>query len=198
MFTPSGRNQLLDATDIADVSLHDGYPGTTQANEISGGSPAYARKPISFASASGGAKASNADITFDVPAGKTIRWIGYSTASTSGSGRAVSPNGADPKEFAVDATANTVWTPGNSYVDGTKVVFYGGTAPAGLTLGTIYFTRDGSGETCKIAATLGGSAIDITDEGSTDCIMSVIVEEVFGAQGTMKLASGAAQLALNF
>lgn len=201
MFTPSGRNQLLDATDIGFGSLHSGYPGTTQANEISGGSPAYARKALTFGSAgtpSAGIKVTNADATFDVPAGTTVRWIGYSTALTSGSGRAVSPNGADPAEFAVDVTANTIWTPGKTYVDGTKGVFYGGTAPAGLTAGTIYFTRDASGETFKVAATLGGSAIDITDEGSTDCIFSVIVEETFGAQGTMKLASGAAQLALNF
>lgn len=198
MFTPSGRNQMLDATDIGFLSLHSGYPGTTQANELTGGSPAYARKAITFASASSGSKASSDSQTFDVPASTTVRWIGYSTASTSGSGRAVAPNGAAPKEFVASASADTINTPGNVYADGTKVVFYGGTAPAGLTDGTIYFTRDGASEVCKIAATLGGSAIDLTDEGSTDCIVSVIVEEVFGGQGNMIVNTGAAILALNF
>lgn len=41
-----------------------------------------------------------------------------------------------------------------------------GTLPAGLAAATEYFVRDSSALTCKLAATLGGAAIDITDIGS--------------------------------
>jgi hypothetical protein len=197
MLTTSGRNQLLDATDVAFMSLHTDYPSTTQANEVSGGSPAYARKAITFASASSGSKASSNAQVFDVPASTTVRWIGYSTAVTSGSGRAVAPNGAVPKEFVVDATNDKILMPAQPYSNTNKIVFYGGTAPGGLTAGTIYFVVSASTDDFKVAATSGGSAIDLTSQAGSDCVCSIIVEETFGAQGTFTLASGNTTLALN-
>jgi hypothetical protein len=197
MLTTSGRNQLLDATDVAYMSLHTDYPGTTQANEVAGGSPAYARKAITFASASGGSKASSNSQVFDVPAGTSVKWIGYSTASTSGSGRAVAPNGAVPKEFVVDATNDKILLPAHGYSNTNQIVFYGGTAPGGLTAGTIYFVVSATTDDFKVAATSGGSAIDLTSQAASDCVVSIIVTETFGAQGTFTLASGATTLALN-
>lgn len=197
MFTTTGRNQLLDATDVAFASLHSDYPGTTQANEITGGSPAYARKAVTFAAAASGSKASSNSQAFDVPAATTVRWIGGSTAVTAGSGRTVSPNGAVPKEFLVDATADTIQCKAHGYADTTKIVFYGGTAPGGLTAGTVYYVRDSATDTFKVAATSGGTAIDLTSQAGTDCVVSVIVEEAFGAQGTFTLATGAFVVNLN-
>lgn len=200
MLTTSGRNQLLDATDAAYAAAHSGYPGSTGAsNELTGGSPAYARKAITYASAASGAKASNADITIDVPALTTVNWISAWTASTAGTCRLVSPNGADPKEFAADASSDLIWTPGNSYTNGDQVTVYGvGNAPAGLTKGTTYFVVNASGEKCKLSATNGGSAIDLTDEGDGDVMISKIVAEIYGGQGTFKIASGNISIALNF
>lgn len=52
--------------------------------ELSGGSPAYARKAVTWTSASGGIVRPNADLVFDVPSGATVAgWRGYS-ASTGG------------------------------------------------------------------------------------------------------------------
>lgn len=48
------------------VSLHTDDPGTTGANELSGGSPAYARMPIVWVSDGNGVYHSNT-ITFNVP-----------------------------------------------------------------------------------------------------------------------------------
>jgi len=197
MFTTTARNQMLDATDITHLSAHTDYPGTTQANEVTGGSPAYARKSITFASAASGIKASNNAQVFDIPAGTTVRWFGFSTASTAGTGRAVAPNGAAPKEFNVDITNNEIEAVAHGYSDGQQIVFYGGTPPGGLTAGTIYFVRDSAADLFKVAATAGGSAIDLTTVAGSDCVVSVIVEETFGAQGTMTVASGAAPLNLN-
>lgn len=197
MLTTSGRNQLLDATDVAFASLHTDYPGTTQANEVTGGSPAYARKSVGFAAAASGQKASNTAQAFDVPAGTTVRWIGGSTASTAGSGRSVSPNGADPKEFAVDVTNDFIEEKSHTRVNGDKVVFYGGTPPGGLTAGTIYFVVGAVTDKYQVAATAGGSAINLTSQAAADCVASKIIEESFGAQGTFTLASGAFVLAIN-
>lgn len=197
MLTTTGRNQLLDATDAAFLSLHTAYPGLTQANEVSGGSPAYARKSVTWGSAAAGSKASTNAQVFDVPAATTVAWIGYSTASTAGSGRAVAPNGAAPKEFIVDATNDKILLPAHGYSNTNTIVFYGGTAPGGLTAGTIYFVVSATTDDFKVAATSGGSAIDLTSQAGSDCVVSIIVQEVFGAQGTMTLAIGATTLALN-
>lgn len=48
---------------------------------------------------------------------------------------------------------------------GTPVTF-SGTLPAELVVGTTYFIRDVSGATCKLEATIGGGAINLTDDGS--------------------------------
>jgi hypothetical protein len=48
----------------------------------------------------------------------------------------------------------------------TEIVLVGGTAPAGLTIGTHYFVNSPSGQTFKVAATQGGASIDFTTAGS--------------------------------
>lgn len=86
VFSNDGKNSLLDgfAADAVFASLHTGNPGTNGANEVTGGSPAYARKSVSWAAAASGALASNAQIVFDVPTGTTIQYVGFWSASTSG------------------------------------------------------------------------------------------------------------------
>ena len=79
----SGKNLMLDelATQCGYMSLHSGSPATA-INEISGGS--YARKAVTYNSASGGSVSiSNAPV-FDVPAGETVACVGFCTALTDG------------------------------------------------------------------------------------------------------------------
>jgi len=68
--TSSGASIISAATY---VSLHTADPGTTGASEATGGSPAYARKAITWGTPtfSSGTEtvSSAATITFDVPAG---------------------------------------------------------------------------------------------------------------------------------
>jgi hypothetical protein len=77
---------MLDALGGVAVyaSLHSDDPSTTGANEISGGSPAYARKAITWNTASAGNLDNNANPVFDVPAGTTIKYVGLWSAVTSG------------------------------------------------------------------------------------------------------------------
>lgn len=82
----SGRNAAAAglAGVSAYVSLHSADPGTTGASEISGGSPAYARKAVTWAAASGGSDVSNVILTFDIPPGTTIAYMGLWSAPTNG------------------------------------------------------------------------------------------------------------------
>lgn len=59
------------------VALHTGDPGAadTASNEVSGGSPAYARKAIAWNAASGGSATCSGNVVLDVPAGTTVSWI---------------------------------------------------------------------------------------------------------------------------
>lgn len=65
------------------VSLHTADPGTTGASELSGGSPAYARKQTTWGTPSAGVMTGSAQ-TLDVPASTTVSYFGVWTASSGG------------------------------------------------------------------------------------------------------------------
>ena len=81
-YSTDGKNSMLDALAPAYASLHSGDPGDNGANEISGGSPAYARKAITWNAASGGSLDSSNQPVFDVPASTTVAFVGFWTAVT--------------------------------------------------------------------------------------------------------------------
>lgn len=85
-YTILGKNAMLNALAALALyaSLHDGDPGESGVNEISGGSPAYARKGNTWnAAANGSLDNSNAPV-FDIPAGKTVKYVGFWSALTTG------------------------------------------------------------------------------------------------------------------
>lgn len=60
-----------------------------------------------------------------------------------------------------------VTTAFNGHVDGDPIrLTTTGTLPSGFAINTTYYVRDASGESFKLAATLGGAAIPLTDAGS--------------------------------
>lgn len=63
------------------VSAHTADPGTTGANEVSGGS--YARQSAALPAGSNGAGTAPA-VNIPIPAGTTVKWIGVWTAATGG------------------------------------------------------------------------------------------------------------------
>ncbi len=178
------KNELLDGITADTYSLHSGFPGTTGANEISGGS--YARQAATVNAASGGIRSLNASIGFSVPI-STVRWIGKWQGSTF---KGCAPNGgATPKNFMALASNDTVYSASHGYADGQKVVFFQGVPPAGLTEGTIYYVRDSATDTFKVAATLGGAAIDLTSSADFWCVVAAITEDVYAAPGTHTVAT---------
>lgn len=82
----TAKNLMLDALAAVAVyaSVHNNDPSTNGANEISGGSPAYARKAITWNSASSHNLDNNANPAFDIPAGTTVKYIGLWSASSGG------------------------------------------------------------------------------------------------------------------
>lgn len=176
------KNAMLDGLTVTHASLHTAHPGTTGASEVSGGS--YARKSIVVNVASGGARAQNAALVFDVPA-CTVRFVGYWN-DTVFVGSA--PNGgATPKNFMAVHSSDLVYSASHGFADTDKVVFVMGTAPGGLTTGTTYYVRDATTDSFKVAATLGGTAINITSAAGYQCAVCSITEAEYfvGGQHTL-------------
>lgn len=195
--TIAAKNAMLTslASVLTHISLHSAFPGTTGVNELTGGS--YARKAVTHSAPSGGAMDITAPQLFDVPAGATVAWIGYWGALSGGTFYGYAANGATAiNEFTADAATDVITSPAHGFADTNQIVFYGGTPPAGLTEGTIYFARDVTTDTFKVAATSGGVAINLTSAGSNQCVVSKIVAETFVGAGQVNVTSAANNLNL--
>lgn len=81
----SGGSAINFTTDITDCTV-------TKYIEISGGSPAYARKSIAYNAASVGSMDDSTNgAVFDVPAAAVVDAVGYFSASTAGTCYAIDP-----------------------------------------------------------------------------------------------------------
>jgi hypothetical protein len=198
IFSATARNRMLDAMDesvttgIGTLSVHTAY-SATGTNEATGGSPAYARKAVVWAAASGGSKAQTGSVTFDLAAG-TYGWIGFWSTEATPVFLGMVPNGggaANPlKPFSVvDTTADTYNSAGHGYANGDSVVVWAGqnTLPAPLAEGTVYFVINTATNTFQLSATSGGAAINITAAGQGH--VQKIVQETFAAQGQLQVSS---------
>lgn len=116
----AAKNAMLNALDESQsagadfMSLHTGNPGENGASEVTGGSPAYARKGITWGAASGGSKALSAAVTFDIPAGTTVTHIGLWDASSGGNfliGAALTDSRAFTNQGTLEVTAATMSIP---------------------------------------------------------------------------------------
>lgn len=196
-FVDAGRNLMLDAlTALAVfVSLHTADP-TAGANEATGGSPAYARKAVTHAAASGGAAVQNGtDPVFDVPAGTYVA-IGYWSAVTAGVFYGWSPLNAGTAFPFYAANAGDLFSAdGHGLANGDQVYLHvvsGSSLPTGVAAGTRYFVVSVSGDTFQLSATSGGSAIAISSDGAG--LVQKVSPATFGAQGTITLDTATLRL----
>jgi len=197
--TDATKNALLDSAVAGSLSagtpflsLHTA-PGIAGA-EVTGGSPAYARKAITWNAASTGLKQIAAAQTFDVPAGTTVRAVSLFDASTAGTRRAWLPAGSSARlAFSVDAadvTADTLTSAAHGLVNGNSAVVWptiGAVLPTGLAEDTEYFVVGATTDTLQLSATFGGAAINLTAIGDGD--IQKFVPEVFAAQGTYQVTA---------
>lgn len=86
-YTDAGKAIMLDGPGLAPAATHlsihtsAGSPGSTGANEATGGSPAYARKVPTFGTTVAGVLPLSVALVFDLAAG-TYRWVGLWSSST--------------------------------------------------------------------------------------------------------------------
>lgn len=194
----TGRNAMLTGglgNAVTHLSLHTADPGTTGANEATGGSPAYARKGVSWAAASGGQRASSNSQTFDVPAG-SYPYVGFWDALTAGNFYGYAPNGNfAPQVGTVANTGDVVTSYGHGLANDNRVLVFDIQAagvPTGLTEGTVYWVVGVTANTFQLSATQGGAAVAISADGEIG--FHQIVPETFGGQGQLSLAAGATVL----
>lgn len=188
----SAKNLAADAVTIDTLSLHSAYPGAAgTSNELSGGSPAYARGGVTVNAASSGARALASDEAFDVPSGATVAFIGKWSGSTY---RGYAPNGPAsnvPVAAGVEASTDELLMPGHGFANDETVIVFptaGASLPAGLTEGTIYYVINSDANSIELSLTQGGSAVNITGDGG--CMVQQIITETFGAQGTHTVKAG--------
>jgi hypothetical protein len=180
------KNNMLNGQTFTLASLHTAFPGTTGANEVSGGTPAYAQKAITINAASGGSRLLNAGVTFDVPA-CTVKWVGFWNA---GVFIGCAPNGgATPFNFMAVPSTDLVYAVAHGMSNTQKIVFFNGTPPAPLVEGTTYFVVNATTDTFQVSATSGGSVIDLTVAATFGCVVAAITEDVYATQGTHSLTA---------
>lgn len=82
--TATQKNNLATAygTNATHAALYTTAPGGSPGTEVTGGSPAYARKAITWGAPSNGVI--TATVTFDVPTSTTVVGAGVHTAITAG------------------------------------------------------------------------------------------------------------------
>lgn len=186
--TDAVKNAGLDAMAalMTHLSLHSAF-SITGVNELTGGSPAYARQLLAWTAASVGNLSLAGAETFDVPAAGTVAYVGAWSASTAGTFRGMWPaNGGTPMPFTAVGATDIITVDAHGYANADTVTVWdlgsGSVIPTGLVEGTVYHVRDVAGDTFKLAATAGGAAIDLTTDGGG--LVQKITVEVFAGQGT--------------
>lgn len=95
----------------ASISVHTGAgPGTTGANEATGGSPAYARKTTTWTAGSSDGSVPGSEVEFDLPAG-TYTYIGCWNGSTFLWGKRLEDGSGNPAPVTFGAQAKLRITP---------------------------------------------------------------------------------------
>jgi hypothetical protein len=198
--------QFIGVNTLVTAPPTDTTPGTgatAASTEATGGTPAYARQAVAWDPASGGLKANDAILTFDVPAG-TYGFLTFWDSVTGNTGteyRGYAPLNGSVKGFGtVDAagvTSNTITSAAHGLVNTDRVILFNTfaeTIPGGITEGAAYFVVGATTDTYQIALTSGGAAVDLTTIG--EVFFQKVVPETFGGQGQITVAIGALVLDL--
>jgi len=199
-----GSVATASATNPDFGSLHTAY-STTGANEVTGGSPAYARVALTWSSPSSGETHLVATLpSWNVPTGTTVGWWGGFDASTAGNflfmqalgGQSYKPASV---ETATDLTNNDIFSDAHGYVADNRVVFWSASGialPTGLTTGTIYWVISTglATDSFRVSTTQGGSAVDITTDAPTAFFVQRCTPQTTVTQDIISLSSGSFDL----
>jgi hypothetical protein len=178
------------------VSLHDGYPADTGANEIVGGS--YARQAVTFNAASGGLMDNSGALNFTNMPSVTIYGVGVWDAASAGNALYTGMLGGARDAFTAADTGDVFTAPAHGLSDNDRVVLeagFGGSLPTGVSEGTIYHVVSGTTDTFQVSTSQGGAAVVLTADGNGEVIF--VDEKVVGAGSTFQIAAGDLDLRLD-
>lgn len=206
-FNTPAKNTAIGALSVVTfVGIHTltdpGLSTNANSGEATGGSPAYARKAVTWSAASGAQMANSASITFDVAAGTYgyfTLW-NHLTANSSNFFGHVPFGGASAIKgfFSVDTTLSNdqFLSINHGMSDGNVIVLFPvftETLPTGtgLSSGAILYVVASTTNTFKVSTTSGGAAIDLTATGGGEGYFQRLVPETFGSQGQITINAGA-------
>ncbi len=205
MLSDFAENELLDAlvgngtynNAAPHLSLHDGEPGETGANEVTGGS--YARQPTTFAAASGGATNNSTQEDFTLMPAVTIFFAGLWDAVSAGNFMAAIPLGAGARQLATLLSSTDIFTAyAHGFVDDDRIVVRAsniGDLPTGLSESTIYFVITATTDTFQLSATSGGATVAMTTDGEVMCFQ--VEPRVVNLNDTVQFPTTNVNLALD-
>jgi len=117
-FSQVAYNRMLDALDDTEtlyISAHTGDPGVDgqTGNEVTGGTPAYARKAGTWGAAASAQMTLSGTVTLDIPTGVTVSYLGLwdslaATAAANFMGRVDIADEAFGSQGTLDVTAFTL------------------------------------------------------------------------------------------
>jgi len=194
----AGRNAAADG--LAAVATHVGLLDAS-GTELTGGTPAYARKAVTWNAASAGIRTSVGALLFDVPA-VTVAFVGLYTAITAGTNLTMMPvQGATsslPKACSYDTTGDIFTSVAHGLANGDRVIV-SDVSSAGLQTSfdenTVYFVITSTANTFQLSLTSGGAAVTTTV--SMNAFVTKCVPEVFAAQGQYNIAAAALAIDMN-
>lgn len=201
MLSNYAENELLDyltGTLGSHLSLHDGIPGETGADEISGGS--YARQAITFGAAVGGVADSSLEAEFGDMPGVEVWFAGYWDDLSAGNFLMAVPLGAAARGFAsAIASTDTFTSPAHGLNDDDRVWLQAvagvGNLPAGLSESVLYHVVGAAANTFQLSTTQGGSAENFTTDG--DVIWIRVVPRMVTAGDAVRFPVGSVSLRLD-
>jgi len=187
----AAKNAAADAVAalIAYLSLADGPASTDEL--------AVTRQGVAWTGADNGiAPMTGTEAFADVPADSDVAFVQFWSADEDGTYYGCVPAGSvAPVPFTAEADTDVFTADEHGLTDTQTVVVFdtlGAVLPTGLTEGTIYFVRDATTDTFKLAETSGGAAINISADGAG--FVQKITVEHFTATGTYTVSA----LELNF
>jgi len=182
----AAKNAAADAvaTLIDYISLADGPASTDEL--------AVTRQGVAWDGASGGVNPMTGTEAFtDVPAGADVAFVQFWSADTDGTYYGCVPAGSlAPVPFTAEADTDVFTADEHGLTDGLTVVVFdtlGAVLPTGVTEGTIYYVRDSTTDTFKLALTSAGTAINISADGA-GFVQTVTIEH-FTAAGTYTVSA---------
>lgn len=163
--TPSATNPDFGA-------LHTAY-SITGGNEVSGGTPSYARTAMTWSAPSAGETHLIGTLpSWNVPAGFTVGWWSAWDQNVGGNFLFMQPLGAQSLKPAMseaaDISANDIFCDTHGYLADNRVVFWSSSGlalPQNLNTGTIYWViaTGLTTDSFRVSLTQGGAAVDLVD-----------------------------------